>query len=68
MRKLQPIKEYRKGLILLHELGVWLILVRGLKFRVNARPTRHKLHGSMKSSQPNKAGSILVHAGGEVAA
>ena len=28
-------------------LGVWLILVRGVMFRVTARPTRHTLHGSV---------------------
>ena len=34
-------------------LGVWLILVHGLMLRVNAQPTRHTLHGSVKALQLN---------------
>ena len=60
MRKLQPITAERKGLILLHGLGVGLILVRGLRVRVYARPTRHTLHGSVKALQLNITVTVTV--------
>ena len=41
-------------------LGSGLILVRGLMFRVNARPTRHKLYGSVKALQLNITVTVMV--------
>ena len=41
-------------------LGVWLILVHGLMLRVNSRPTRHTLHGSVKALQRNITVTVTV--------